>query len=148
MIIDRLENIGKYAALHPLFPEAVAFLRSHDLATLQPGQIVLQPGRLWVNVEQIAPKAKAEALLEAHRDFMDIQLPLSHVETMGYTPEAECRPADAEYSADRDIVFFDGLARQYFTLEPGMFAVFLPGEGHAPAISDTGGAKLVFKVKI
>ena len=31
MVIDRLENIEKYTLLHPLFEQAIDFLKSHDL---------------------------------------------------------------------------------------------------------------------
>ena len=37
MIIDTLENLGKYAGLNPLFPEVVDFLKTHDLLTMEPG---------------------------------------------------------------------------------------------------------------
>ena len=30
MVIDKLENIGKYVSLNPLFAQAVAFLQSTD----------------------------------------------------------------------------------------------------------------------
>ena len=35
MVIDKLENIEKYASLNPLFATAIEFLKSHDLASLQ-----------------------------------------------------------------------------------------------------------------
>ena len=31
MVVDRLENIEKYASLNPLFAQAIEFLKSHDL---------------------------------------------------------------------------------------------------------------------
>ena len=34
MVIDRLENIEKYTLLHPLFEQAIDFLKSHDLHSL------------------------------------------------------------------------------------------------------------------
>ncbi len=35
MVIDRLENIEKYTLLHPLFEQAIDFLKSHDLHSLE-----------------------------------------------------------------------------------------------------------------
>ena len=37
MIIDTIENLGKYVALNPLFADVVEFLKSHDLQSMEPG---------------------------------------------------------------------------------------------------------------
>ena len=31
MVVDRLENIEKYASLNPLFAQAIEFLKSHEV---------------------------------------------------------------------------------------------------------------------
>jgi beta-galactosidase beta subunit len=38
MIIDTIDNLGKYVALNPLFADVVEFLNSHDLQTLEAGK--------------------------------------------------------------------------------------------------------------
>lgn len=38
MVVDRLENIEKYASLNPLFAQAIEFLKSHDLNALEVGK--------------------------------------------------------------------------------------------------------------
>ena len=143
MILDSLDNIGSYASLNPLFAEAIRFLRDTDLATLEPGKIILQPDRLIVNA--IPPKTAEEAKLETHVEFIDIQVPITAEETMGYTP-AEDLP-DAPYDAATDMTLYPGRAANYFTLKPGMFAVFFPADGHAPGITPTGLKKIIIKVK-
>ena len=35
MVVDRLENIEKYASLNPLFAQAIEFLKSHVLNALE-----------------------------------------------------------------------------------------------------------------
>ena len=40
-VIDRLENIGKYAGLNANFAKAVAFLATGDFAALAPGKSAL-----------------------------------------------------------------------------------------------------------
>lgn len=146
MVIDSLQFLNDYASLNPLFPRAFEFLRTTDLQSLEPGKIILEPGRLIVNIAQTAPKSSDEARLETHRDFIDIQVPLSGCETMGYTA-ADRLPA-APYDADNDISFFPGAADAYFTLRPGQFALFFPSDGHAPGISPEGVKKIIVKVHI
>ncbi len=147
MIVDRLENLAKYAILNPLFPKFIEFMEKTNLNTLEPGKIVLEDDKLIVNVTHAAPKSKEEARLETHNEFIDIQIPLSAEEIMGYTPGKDCLPVDAPYNPDKDITFFEGLADTYLTIKPGMFAVFFPQDGHAPAISPNGVKKVIVKVK-
>ena len=85
MVIDRLENIEKYTLLHPLFEQAIDFLKSHDLHSLEIGKTELKGKDLLVNVAQTNPKEKENAKLETHKDYIDIQIPLSGTEIMGYT---------------------------------------------------------------
>ncbi len=147
MVVDRLENIEKYASLNPLFAEAIAFLKSNDLNALEIGKTELKGKDLLVNVAQTTPKAKEDAKLETHRDFIDIQIPLSGTEVMGYTAAQDCVPADAPYNEAKDITFFEGLAEDYIAVKPGMFAIFFPQDGHAPGISPEGVKKVIVKVK-
>lgn len=147
MVIDTLDNLEKYASLNPLFPEVIKFLTSTDLNSLEIGKIVLKENDLIVNVAQAAPKSKEEAKLETHQEFIDIQIPLSAAETMGYTAGKDCLPVDAPYNEEKDITFFKGLATDYLTIKPGMFAIFFPQDGHAPAITEQGVKKIIVKVK-
>lgn len=146
MVVDTLENIEKYALLNPLFAQAIKFLKSTDLSILELGKIELKGSDLVVNVAQTAPKTKEQAKLETHNKFIDIQIPLSGVEVMGYTPGKDCVPANAPYNAEKDITFFEGLAESYIPVKPGMFAIFFPQDGHAPGVSETGVKKIIVKV--
>ena len=126
MVVDRLENIEKYASLNPLFAQAIEFLKSHDLNALEVGKTELKGKDLLVNVAQI---------------------PLSGTEIMGYTAAKDCMPEDAPYNAEKDITFFTGLAESYIEVKPGMFAIFFPQDGHAPGITPDGVKKVIVKVK-
>lgn len=147
MVVDTLDNLEKYASLNPLFAQAIEFLKSTDLNALEVGKTELKGSDLVVNVQQTAPKTKEQAKLETHNVFIDIQIPLSGVEVMGYTAGKDCKPADAPYNAEKDITFFEGLADDYITVKPGMFAIFFPQDGHAPGITPTGVKKVIVKVK-
>ena len=90
MVVDRLENLEKYASLNPLFAQAIEFLQSHDLNAMEVGKTELKGKDLVVNVAQTTPKAKEQAKLETHNEFIDIQIPLSGAEVMGYTAGKDC----------------------------------------------------------
>ena len=146
MVIDRLENLERYVSLNPLFAQAVEFLKSTDLDAHEIGKVVLKEGELMVNFSQARPKTKDEARIETHNNFIDIQIPLSGVELMGYMPRADL--PEAPYNAEKDITFYEGLATDYLTVKPGMFAIFFPEDAHAPGVTPDGVKKVIVKVRV
>ena len=145
MVIDSLKNMRHYESLNPLFKKAFDYIEQTDLNTLEPGKIVLIENELIVNVNQIGPKTKEEAKLETHDEYVDIQVPISGVEIMGYTQRVDL--PEAEYDAAIDMTLYDGAAANYLTVTPGMFTLFFPEDGHAPGITSTGLKKIIIKVK-
>jgi biofilm protein TabA len=105
MILDTLANADRYLALHPLFPRAFEFLRSTDLAALAPGRHVIDGESLFAIVEACPGRTRAEAKLECHRRYIDIQLVLEGTDEMGWKPLGECRQPVSEFNVERDIRF-------------------------------------------
>ena len=147
MILDTLENIGKYANLNPLFPKVVEYLQNTDLLAQEPGRVNIDGNKLFVNHNLAHGKTVDDAMLETHDAMIDIQIPLSSSETYGYTPR-EALPA-ATYNAEKDITKIPDLAAEsYITCQPGMMAIFFPQDGHAPCIAGVPELKkAIFKVK-
>ena len=102
MILDTLARADRYCALHPLFARAFAFLRSADLQALAPGRHEVQGERLFAIVEACAGRTRAEAKLECHRRYIDIQLVLQGIDEMGWKPVAACLDPATDYDAARD----------------------------------------------
>ena len=128
-----------------VYPERFTNLLSVATA-LRLGKVKLQGDDLVVNFSQTKPKTKEEAKLETHNQFIDIQIPLSGVEVMGYTAREDLPEAD--YDADKDISFYPGLAESYIPVKPGMFAIFFPQDAHAPGVSPDGVKKVIVKVLV
>jgi len=146
MIIDKLENIGMYASVNPLFAQAIEFLKSTDLNAHELGKVVLKEGELFVNFAAARPKTKDDAKIETHNNFIDIQIPLTGTELMGYMPRTDL--AEAEYNAEKDITFYPGHATDYLTVKPGMFAIFFPEDAHAPGVTEVELKKVIVKVRV
>ncbi|MCF2737267.1 MULTISPECIES: YhcH/YjgK/YiaL family protein [Bacteroides] len=146
MIIDKLENIGMYASVNPLFAQAIEFLKSTDLNAHELGKVVLKEGELFVNFAAARPKTKDDAKIETHNNFIDIQIPLTGTELMGYMPRTDL--AEAEYNAEKDVTFYPGHATDYLTVKPGMFAIFFPEDAHAPGVTEVELKKVIVKVRV
>jgi len=146
MIIDTLDNLGKYVGVNPLFADVVAFLKSNDLNTLEDGKHPIKGSDLFVNITTAKGRTKEAAVLETHINMIDIQIPLDTEETFGYTPLIDL--PDFEYNAEKDITKYGTtLAQTYVTCRPGQMAIFFPQDGHAPCIADRDIKKAIFKVK-
>ena len=147
MIIDRLENLSNYVSLNPLFADVVAFLKGHDLKTMEIGKYPIKDKDLFLNLTIAKGRGKEAAVLETHIKMIDIQIPLSCEETFGYTPLSDL--PELEYNAEKDVTLYGDLSSQtYLTLKPGQMAIFFPEDGHAPCISDNPEIKkAIFKIK-
>lgn len=147
MIIDTIENLGKYVTLNPLFADVVEFLKNNDLQTVEEGKHFIKDKDLFVNIQVAKGKTQDAAVLETHIEMIDIQIPITCEETFGYTPL--CDLPDFEYNAEKDITKYgDTKAQTYVTVKPGQFVIFFPQDGHAPCIINQPEIKkAIFKVK-
>jgi len=147
MIIDTIENLGKYVSLNPLFADVVEFLKNTDLQTMETGKYPIKNGDLFMNLQVAKQRTKDSAILETHVKMIDIQIPITCAETFGYTPL--CKLPEFEYNEEKDITKYgETKAQTYLTVLPGQFAIFFPQDGHAPCILDEPEIKkAIFKVK-
>lgn len=148
MIIDSLANADRYFSVHPSFAKAFEYLKSQDLAALEVGKSVIEEGSLTLAVSEKAGVTADAAKFEAHDKFIDIQLVISGTETMGWSDRSTTNSPVAEYSAEKDVIFFNDKPQMYFSLNPGQFVIFFPEDAHAPMIGEDNIKKLVVKVKI
>lgn len=148
MIIDTIDNLGKYVALNPLFADVVDFLKNHNLLTMEPDKYPIKGKDLFVNIQVAKQRTKETCFVESHVKMIDIQIPLSCEETYGYSP-LDSLP-DATYDAEKDMTIYEGVKpKDFVTLTPGMMVIFFPQDGHAPCIIDEPEIKkAIFKVKV
>lgn len=58
MVVDKFENLEKYASLNPLFAEAIKFLKTTDLNAQELGKIKLQVMTWWLTFRRPTPRLK------------------------------------------------------------------------------------------
>ena len=145
MIIGKLNDLKRYASLNPLFSKVVEFIEQNDLLSIPVGKHVIDGERVIANFNECSAKSREQAPLETHNKMIDIQVPLNFAEEMGYSPRVELAPAS--YDEENDISFYEERPQQFITIQPGMFVIFFPEDGHAPAICEKDGLrKIIFKV--
>lgn len=148
MIVDRLENADRYCDMHPEFARAFAFLERGDLAELPAERHEIDGDRLFCMISKGPGRPRAEAKLEAHRKYIDIQYVIAGDEEMGWKPTSDCRVVDVPYDADKDIEFFKDEPDSWNQVPPGSFVVFFPEDAHAPLVGEDQIHKVVLKVAV
>lgn len=147
MILDKLTNAAMYESVHPRFKKAFEFLNTTDLGQVPLGKIELEGADLVVNVVEVDGKTADEARMETHNDFIDIQVPISQVETMGWKPTADLSEVTQAYNSEKDLTFFADKAYNMLQVHPLEFAVFFPEDGHQPGIAQGKHKKIIVKVR-
>ena len=146
MILDRLENAKLYFSLNPRFAAAFEFLRRKDLASLPAGRHEIDGSRLYALVETKPGRGRAGAKMEVHHKYIDIQFAIAGTDDMGWKAASQCRQPQGEFDAEKDRIFYSDAADVWVALPPGTFAIFFPGDAHAPLAGSGELHKAVVKV--
>lgn len=100
--IDAVEFVTQYERNKPLWDKLFKYLAETDPMTLEPGKVVLEEGRLWINVLEYTPKSAAETKTESHEKFIDLQYTYEGNEVMGLahkvTPVTNMTPSRTAHS--------------------------------------------------
>jgi YhcH/YjgK/YiaL family protein len=129
--------------LHPQFAAARAFLQAHDLDALPSGRYEIDDHDAFALVSEYASRPLGECFIECHRRYIDIQLLVRGREGVGYCRRNAGR--ELPYDEEKDFLKLEGPVDR-FILEPGVFAIFFPDDGHMPTIRLGEEASLVKKV--
>lgn len=149
MIVDTIQNAGKYFSVHPLFEKAFEYINSTDLMNAADGKSDIAEGLKAIFSN--APGKTKEASLskfECHNKNVDIQLCINGVETIGWKPREKCIKPNGEYNSEKDVQLYHDDADTFFRLTNGQFAIFFPEDVHAPMIGEGQIKKLVIKVSL
>ncbi len=148
MILDSLKNSTKYESLHPNFKQAFDYIKTTDFSKQAIGKVELDGKNLFVIFAEGTGKTIDEARMETHNKYIDIQLPYTSAETMGYIPTVDLKNPTAPYDAEKDITFFTDKATALIPVVPGQFAIFFPEDGHQPGMGDGPFRKIIVKVRV
>jgi YhcH/YjgK/YiaL family protein len=148
MILDTIQQSDRYASLNAGFAAAFAFLRRADLMELPVGRYAIDGDKVYALVQRQPGRSRDKGKLEAHRKYIDIQVVLGGLDTMGWRSTPACQGVAAAYDAEKDIEFFTDQPSAWTAVGPGEFAIFFPEDAHLPLISDGELHKVVLKVQV
>ena len=141
MIYDKLENFEKYVSAHPEFKTVAEFMKNNDLLAIPTGKTPINE-KVFLNRQSYLGKPDSNKY-ESHIKYIDVQVVMKGREKIKYSV---VEPTITEVN-EKDVYFTEADADVVMELE-NSFAVFFPGELHAPGIgvNDEQVEKIIFKV--
>lgn len=148
MILDSLSNSSNYESINPYFKQAFEFIKKTDWSKQELGKIYLDGDNCYINYMEADGKSSETARFESHKAYLDIQVPITATEQIGFIPTCELNEPEAPYNAEKDIIFYKDKGDVLITVKPMHFTVFWPWDGHQPCIGQGKWRKLVVKIKL
>ena len=151
MIVDQLENWRHYFS-RPIWEVAFDFLMTLTPDT-DPGEVELDGEDVFARILSYETCGPEDAVLEAHREYVDIQSVLVGAEGIDWFP-AGALDVKMPYDDGNDVEFYHRPddAHTRINVYPGTFVVLFPDDAHMPQqVVGTGSAvvkKVVVKIRL
>jgi biofilm protein TabA len=148
MIFDTLDNASKYFALSERLAIALRFLQKMDPSKLEPSAKgaenslrvpIRGEDEIFALVQRYTPQMRKDAVFEAHRKYIDVQLVIEGVEQMWWVPLSQSKET-SRYDDEKDFASYVASEALPASLlvSAGMFAIFMPHDAHKPGIAIKG----------
>lgn len=150
MVLDSLERLHQYECIHPRFAKAMKYIAEANYNELPVGEIKWdgEDIRAIIIHDQLVEEKASTDYFECHNTYIDIQVVYEGVEKVGWKSRANCLVPRGEYSAEKDVLFFEDQPELFFELKPQHFTIYFPEDVHAPMIGEGPIKKMVVKVRI
>ena len=146
MVVDSLDNLMSYVSIHPRFKKAFDILKRLDFNGLNQGRIIVDDD-IYINVDEVALRSAQGAYYETHDRYIDIQIPLTANEMVGYM-ERSLLGTPIQVNSEKDYALYEAPLSTPIDLRVGSFAIFFPQDGHLPIIGEGMTKKIVMKVRV
>ena len=148
MILGDLSDTKRVEALHPLLGKLFSYIKEHDFLSDSIGRIELDGDRVFINNDYPILRSQSEQVVEVHRRYLDVHVPLDAPEIVGGKPLCDLKEVQQTYSEEKDCAFYSDRPSTYFTVYPGQFLIVFPEDGHAPIIGEGRLRKICAKIKL
>lgn len=149
MISDSIKNLSRYSYI-PNMQKVIDFVSQNDLSKVELGKYDLGDECVLKVMEYTTHEEAEQELLEAHREYLDLQLVVSGNETFVFQAIDLGEPA-VEYNDKKDVEFFTVQYYNSLVLDGSNFVLVFPNDLHVGNINADGEElvkKFVFKLKI
>lgn len=142
MVVDKIENYGRYKYISERLTKAFEYLISTDFNKIEPGKYEIDGDVIFAIVQEYNTKEEPDCHLEGHFKYIDIQYIVSGEEIISVVPLTNQVPVTK--NEENDYAFYD-CASSPITISAGMFTIFFQDDLHKPCMK-SGSVSKVKKV--
>ena len=128
MISDGIKFLSRYDYV-PGISKAIEFLNSNDVLALENGKYNLGDECTCKVMEYVTHEEPEEVLLEAHREYLDLQIVVRGTETFVFQAIDLGEPATS-YDTKKDVEFYTAQYYNSIVLDGTNFALVFPNDLH------------------
>ena len=150
MIVGNLKNTTEIEKLNKYLPAVFEWLRDNadTIHNSDITRIDLINGEVYANIESVTLKERTEQLIELHKKYIDVHVPVNITEIIGWESAEDLNNPVSPYDGDKDVAKFCKIPDTYLYIKPGFFCIMTPNDGHAPCIGHGELKKICVKIKI
>lgn len=134
MIQTTIDDAMRYSGISLRMAALLQFVKDHDLLHMPIGKIEIEGQKLYIDNARSELVSHENRKLEVHRRYIDIHLPLSGSEIIGWSPLSALGEPDAPFDTEKDCALYSQLAQVYTNVTPGQCFIAFPEDAHAPLI--------------
>src|SRR5512147_1633154 len=131
MILCSVSDFERYLDLNSRFDALVEALDIDALKRYDAGRHDILGDELFVVASPGSP-TRTNAMLEAHRQYIDVHVLLDGTESIGWASIDTLVSPDKEFDVVRDFICYRDPHTCLFTPKPGQVIVCFPEDAHAP----------------
>lgn len=147
MIFDSIDHLKNYVGINAGLDQVIQLISNQQLDHSKAGKVIVEGDSLFYLVQEYTTQELSDVKIEAHRQYIDLQLIIKGDEIMECANIKELTMLTT-YDENSDIQFFQGDVNRLSAREND-FAVFFPHDGHRTglALQTTKQVKkIVFKI--
>lgn len=145
MIYDKIENIVCYDTKNSALKKAFQSIMKQDFLTFENGKTVIDGDHVFAMKVDLTLKPITEGVFEAHRNYIDIHLPLKNSEDVELV-DVTALTITSPYKEDDDCLLGTAEATSSIHLTPGAFLLVYPDDAHKVGVTKSETCELYQKV--
>lgn len=146
MIINSLQNIAHYGSVYRHFKEAIDYIQTNEFDSLKEGKNEFSDNFYIVKIIG-DKKSDFDGILEVHKEWIDIHIPLTDDEIIVFKELSECTHKEKEYDSENDYMLYKESDIAQVVIPKGYACVIDTTMCHMAMLGDGKIEKLVFKIR-
>lgn len=152
MILDILSNAEHYCHLPDGIQTVLRAVKGYSASSYPAGTLALDGRDIYLVFSQYQTHPAADAISEAHRQYIDVMYMVEGSETVYVKPTAQLSRVTKAYDPEIEALLADTDADAVpIRLDAGSFLILFPEDAHAPGCYADGACpvkKIIGKVRI